>query len=368
MTSPAAHDHDIVVLTHFPSPYQVELFNEVERQHPGRLCVLYLHQRVASRRWAGLPVTHAHLFLDAGADAFGRASAAVSRAGFVVFNYYNETRAATLIRRRAATGRPWCFWGERPGYRFPWLARLARLGRLAPLRAGNHPIWGIGQWAVSAYRDEFGDSRDYFNLPYHSDLARFQDGTPRFSDTGAVFLFSGALSRRKGVDVLANAFRLLAAENPRVRLKVVGDGEWLPRMKRDLAEAESRVEWIGFKDMGDLPAIYASAQFLCVPSRHDGWGLVVPEGLASGLPVIASDRTGAALDLIEPGKNGWIVGAGDQASLLDAMRRAAALDRDAWTAMSRHARASVGHLSMAAGARRFMDGVNRALAGERERN
>ena len=362
MTSPAARDHAIVVLTHFPSPYQVELFNEVERQYPGRLCVLYLHQRDASRRWAGRPVTHAHLFLDSG-DAVGEASAAVTRAGFVVFNYYNEARAATLIRQRAATGRPWCFWGERPGYRFPWLARLARLRRLAPLRAANHPIWGIGEWAVSAYRDEFGASRDYFNLPYHSDLIRFQESAPQFSETGPAFLFSGSLSRRKGVDVLARSFRLLARENPRVRLTVVGEGEWLSRMKRDLVELESRVEWVGFKDMDDLPAIYASAQFLCVPSRHDGWGLVVPEGLAAGLPVVGSDRTGAALELIEPGRNGWIVRAGDPDSLLDAMRSAAALDRDAWTAMSRHARASVGHLSVATGARRFMDGVDRALGG-----
>jgi glycosyltransferase involved in cell wall biosynthesis len=234
---------------------------------------------------------------------------------------------------------------------------------LAPLRAGNCPIWGIGEWAVSAYRDEFGRSRDYLNLPYHSDLSRFQEREAQFSEAHTSFLFSGSLSHRKGVDVLATAFRMLAAENPRVRLKVMGEGEWLQRMTRELATVAHQVEWIGFKDWNDLPAVYASAQVLCVPSRHDGWGLVVPEGLASGLPVIASDRTGAALDLIVPDANGWVVRAGDPGTLLDAMRRAAALDRDAWTAMSRQARASITDLSIANGARKLIAGVDRALDG-----
>jgi glycosyltransferase involved in cell wall biosynthesis len=64
------------------------------------------------------------------------------------------------------------------------------------------------------------------------------------------------------------------------------------------------------------------ADVLCVPSRYDGWGLVVPEGLASGLPVIATDRMGAALEFVENGRNGWLIPAGD-GSAVNAMREAA---------------------------------------------
>ena len=41
-----------------------------------------------------------------------------------------------------------------------------------------------------------------------------------------------------------------------------------------------RVQFTGFRDWEDLPAEYGKADVLCVPSLHDGWGLVVPEGLA----------------------------------------------------------------------------------------
>lgn len=347
----------IAVLTHFPSPYQVELFNEIERQRPGQLRVYYLFQKVATRRWAGVAIEHDHVHLDGTLSAPVRTG--IERAAFVVFNYYNDARAAELIRIRDAAGGPWCFWGERPGYRYPWLARVARIGRLGALRSGEHQIWGIGRWAVGAYRAEFGRARHYLNLPYYSNLTRFQALRPSFSDNPVTFLYSGSMSHRKGVDLLAGAFVRLAASYRHVRLKLMGEGRMEPRLRRDLAGCD-RVEWVGFKDWDELPAVYASAQFLCVPSRHDGWGLVVPEGLASGLPTIATNRTGAALDLIETRRNGWLVTAADGDALYRTMAQAATLSETDWRAMSRHARASVASHSLAAGAARFLQGVDAA--------
>ena len=346
----------VVLVTHFPSPYQVELFNEVERQSPGLLRVLYLFRKATGRSWSGANVTHACDYLDEGPHTLAAARAAIAAADCVVFNYYNDARAAHLIRVRAKTGRPWCFWGERPGYRYPWLARVARLGRLATLRAGHQPIWGIGRWAVNAYRREFGAARSYLNLPYYSNLARFEALAPRYSDDQVTLLFSGALSLRKGIDLLATAFLRLAAENSRVRLKIMGEGPLRPRLRQMLG-SNDRVEWVGFKDWDDLPGVYESAHVLVVPSRHDGWGLVVPEGLASGLPTIATNRTGAALDLIETTRNGWLVRANDGEALYRAIKQAASLTETDWLAMSRYARASVADHNLAAGAARFTRGV-----------
>ena len=114
------------------------------------------------------------------------------------------------------------------------------------------------------------------------------------------------MTHRKGVDLLARAFKRLAAESPRVRLTIMGEGDLMPRVRHLLAGTD-RVEWLGFKDWDELPDVYSSAHALCVPSRHDGWALVVPEGLASALPTIATDRTGAALDLVRTGHNGWLI-------------------------------------------------------------
>ena len=80
---------------------------------------------------------------------------------------------------------------------------------------------------------------------------------------------------------------------------MIGDGELRESVEQTLRPVRERVEFVGFRDWDELPFEYARADVLCVPSRYDGWGLVVPEGLASGLPVIATDRMGAALEFVE---------------------------------------------------------------------
>src|SRR5262249_49911910 len=56
-----------------------------------------------------------------------------------------------------------------------------------------------------------------------------------------------------------------------------------------------------------------------LPSRYDGWGVVINQALAAGLPIITSDAVGAGLDLVENGINGLRVNAGDVDMLYGAM-------------------------------------------------
>ncbi len=56
---------------------------------------------------------------------------------------------------------------------------------------------------------------------------------------------------------------------------------------------------------------YAIADVFALLSTHEPWGVVVNEAAASGLPLVLSDRVGAAHDLLEDGRNGVLVRAGD---------------------------------------------------------
>ncbi len=339
----------VFVLTDCPSPYQVELFNEIEAQGECELEVGYLRERDPDRSWNSPEIRHACVELN-GARA----------ADLVVFNYYRHAHAERLIEERAVSGGPWCFWGERPGFRQPaWAGRLLRRWKLAKLHASAAPIWGIGQFAIDGYREEFGTERAYFNLPYFSDLERF-DVPMREENRERTFLFSGSLIERKGVDLLAAAFVRLAQEVPDVKLRIVGEGELRESLERMLVK--ERVEFAGFKDWSELPAEYARADVLCVPSRYDGWGLVVPEGLASGLPVIGTDRMGAALEFVESGRNGWLIGAGDEDALFAAMREAALMPVDELREMGCRARQSVSEHTLRNGATRFVDYAQRVVS------
>jgi glycosyltransferase involved in cell wall biosynthesis len=343
----------VFVLTDCPSPYQVELFNEIESQGDCSLEVAYLRSRDPNRQWKSTEIRHAAIEL-------ARAGESMRAADVAVFNYYRHANAERLIGERDRLQTPWCFWGERPGFHQPaWAGRLLRKWKLSKLHASPVPIWGIGKFAVDEYRREFGMQRPYFNLPYFSNLKRFT-GSGRREQPERTFLFSGALIHRKGVDLLAAAFVEITREFSNVRLRLIGDGELRESVEQTLRPVRERVEFVGFTDWDALPEAYASADVLCVPSRYDGWGLVVPEGLASGLPVIATDRMGAALEFVETGRNGWLIPAGDQGALVHAMREAASSEL---AQMGRHARESVSAHTLQNGAARFVRCAREALAG-----
>jgi glycosyltransferase involved in cell wall biosynthesis len=346
----------VFVLTDCPSPYQVELFNEIESQGECALEVAYLRSRDPNRQWKSTEIRHATIEIE-------RARDSVRTADVVVFNYYRHANAERLIGERAGLRTPWCFWGERPGFHQPaWAGRLLRKWKLSKLHASPVPIWGIGKFAVDEYRREFGARRPYFNLPYFSDLKRFGNSGRR-EQTERTFLFSGSLIHRKGVDLLASAFVQLAQEFSRVRLRLIGNGELRESVEQTLRPVRERVEFVGFRDWEELPEAYASADVLCVPSRYDGWGLVVPEGLAAGLPVIATDRMGAALEFVESGRNGWLIPADDQSALINAMREAAQLSSTELEQLGRYARESVSAHTLPNGAARFVHCAREALTG-----
>ena len=352
----------VAVLTHLTSPYQVELFDAIKAAGGCLLDVFYLSATSLARSWRPRPINHPHVILPPAVDR--NAQVRLAAADLVVFNCYDDPRVLPLMRTRARSGKPWCFWGERPGARqYGWLGQGYRRWRLDALRESDVPIWGIGRFAVDEYRREFGGHRPFANIPYFSDLARFsftaRSGRRRSGET--TFLFSGALIPRKGVDLLAEAFLRLARTRSDVRLKLMGDGEMRAQLERTLEPVSDRVEFIGFRDWDDLPGEYQSADVLCVPSRYDGWGLVVPEGLASGLPVIGSDRTGAALELLRPRANGWLIPAADEDALFAAMSDAAVLKDDELAACSLAATASVGQHSLQDGAERFLAAAMQAL-------
>ena len=91
---------------------------------------------------------------------------------------------------------------------------------------------------------------------------------------------------------------------------------------------------LGELDEHRLAEAYVAADVFALLSTHEPWGVVVNEAAASGLPLVLSDRVGAARDLLRDGENGLLVPADDPetaaaalGSLLDADRRRRAGER-----------------------------------------
>lgn len=108
----------------------------------------------------------------------------------------------------------------------------------------------------------------------------------------------------KGFDIL---MRVAPSLPTNVGIYIVGDEPTKEFLKWKNDGNLQHVHFIGFKDKNSLAEYYAAADIFTILTRGDVWGLVVNEAMAYGLPVVASNRCIAALEMVKDGENGYIV-------------------------------------------------------------
>jgi 1,2-diacylglycerol 3-alpha-glucosyltransferase len=112
---------------------------------------------------------------------------------------------------------------------------------------------------------------------------------------------------KKNLAGLLQAYALYVQRSPAARdLVICGDGALKSTLQKLAVslQLEKRVHWPGFVQYPELPAYYALADAFILASTTEQWGLVVNEAMASGLPVLVSNRCGCSADLVREGRNG----------------------------------------------------------------
>jgi len=176
--------------------------------------------------------------------------------------------------------------------------------------------------------------------PRGVDAERFQPGRRNgfFDKLGLgrnfKLLYVGRVSREKGLDVLAEAYRTVHAHRPDIRLVIVGDGPYLEEMRAQLKGLP--VVFTGYLKGAALAEAYAGAELFVFPSATDTFGNVVLEAQASGVPVVVTSSGGPRESMV-PGRTGLVVPPGDARALALAVLELA-LDPDRLVAMSHEAR------------------------------
>jgi len=117
---------------------------------------------------------------------------------------------------------------------------------------------------------------------------------PADHKAGDTMLCAGRLEPVKGVDVLIAAFARIAAEVPRVRLVIVGEGSTREALTAQVEDAglTDRVTFTGFLDRDGLRNAYRAADLFVMPSRSEGFPIALLEAMSTGLPFVASDVGG----------------------------------------------------------------------------
>ena len=129
---------------------------------------------------------------------------------------------------------------------------------------------------------------------------------PQFQDETRTILFVGRFDPRNGLKYMLRAFTLLRERRNDVRLVVLGDGPLRSVYKRMVPdELQDHVLFEGRVDQL-RPRYLASADILCTPCQLASFGMVLLEGMSSGVPVVASRNSGFQL-LLEDGRQGFLI-------------------------------------------------------------
>ncbi len=295
--------------------------------HPAWEAMRLAVTRMPFKRWNG----HRQAFVDLVARKFDAATARAVRETDGAVYCYEDSASMTFARARHL--------GARRIYELP-IMHYREMRRVFQSEVDQHPelaqhfqTFHEPQWKLDQKDEELAaaevivvpatfvrDSVERFLsvraqfvvVPYGADVSAEQKRWTTADAEGPLrLLFVGILGPRKGLHLL---FEVLARMGSRA-IHLTLAGRWQPGFREWLASRYPvPYDWVGSLDERGVNAEYRKAHVLVLPSLAEGFALVISEAMASGIPVIATERS-AAPDLIDDRIDGWITAAGDSEGL-----------------------------------------------------
>ena len=315
---------NLIIWMNYPSHHQSYFF-DILNQSGFNLKVIYYSQMSEERKIQGWTVKSLKSYESfLGTQKFEEILENYKQYIHIVPGYgSNFTRTLTieLSKRRIN----WVHWSEKssPGWRWyksyfikKWYAYYVNKYALGALAQGKLAENDFKRWGITKNIGHLSYSIKPLNkVPA---LKTLQD----FKKNRKAFLYLGRLIHLKGVDILIKAFSLVQSDDWCLILVGNGDNEnELMDLVHILKIPSDKILFHPFVNSADVNQVLAASDVFILPSREDGWGVVLNEAASLGKPLIASEMVGAAWHLIQDGKNGFRFKSNDEYDLYLKMKK-----------------------------------------------
>ncbi len=292
-----------------PSPYNADLFRELTKHF--NLHVSYVNRLLTTTPWASaLTLGYRCRFYRrvCGVDFETLNRAIMNRHSIFLLNVWQDPTTILIVLCRIACRAPFWVWNDTPfrnKNRHPLKAYL-RAVFLRWLLSRADRVLGTGPSATEELQYMGARAARTVNFPYFINPSSYS--VARNINVHR-FLSSGRLESIKGYDI---ALRALARIKERRKLQfiyeIAGAGSQLIPLSQlaDSLGLSENVRWLGFLQPQELNCFYSEGGIFLHPARFEPYGVVILEAMASGLPVVASKATAAAIDRIRDRKNGYL--------------------------------------------------------------
>lgn len=311
------------VLPH-PTPYNTYLLNGLASRLNTQVEAVFRWEQLPSHPWTTFPDRRFTWRIAAepgGRDRELERTAADDGGTLIVFGGWRNRTMLPALQKRVRRRLPYAFWTDTPKVSRGPLRKLVNAWFCYFARRAIVTL-ATGKMAVERY-EEMGLQRSALrSFPYLVDpdhFAPLEAGSAHPRDQSARFILCGRLvARLKGQEVAIRALALARdALRGRGELILAGSGpdETLLRRLAESLGVVDAIRFAGWTEYDRLPQLFWQCSALLMPSFWEPYGVALLEGMAAGLPVLASRACGAVADVVFHDDTGLIHDPGDVTAL-----------------------------------------------------
>ncbi len=322
----------VAIITNIPAPYRVDFFDYLKKNIKGyKFTVIYSSKNEDNRSWEIEQEKIADsVFLESKTVKIKKRydtkyihipwkvseTLKMISPDVIVGSEYNPT-VLLALQYCKKNKIPFVSWTDGTLYSERNINFLQKIFR-------KHVISSASAYIASSTKSKeaqifYGASEEKINVSFLTIDTEKYIRKPQGTRTGKI-LYVGSLIGRKGVDLLLKALTKLKSD---FELYLAGSGEEknsLEKMANELRIGE-KVHFLGQLKREELLEYYQTCDLFVLPTREDCFALVILEAICAGLPVICSKYADGAYDLIEEGKNGFIIDPFDEQELSDCIEK-----------------------------------------------